>query len=80
MGAAMRIASSTLPADFARPGKEVRAIEAAGADVITFHPEASRHVGRTLGMVREYGCRAGRGWRLWRQALARQKTTTGDRR
>ena len=32
---------------------------AAGADIITFHPEASRHVDRTLGMIRECGCRAG---------------------
>ena len=32
---------------------------AAGADLITFHPEASRHVDRTLGMIRECGCRAG---------------------
>jgi ribulose-phosphate 3-epimerase len=32
---------------------------AAGANIITFHPEASRHVDRTLGMIRECGCRAG---------------------
>ncbi len=32
---------------------------AAGADIITFHPEASRHVDRTLGMIRDCGCRAG---------------------
>ena len=32
---------------------------AAGADIITFHPEASRHADRTLGMIRECGCRAG---------------------
>lgn len=31
----------------------------AGADLITFHPEASRHVDRTLGMIREHGCKAG---------------------
>ncbi|VCU72562.1 Ribulose-phosphate 3-epimerase [Pigmentiphaga humi] len=31
----------------------------AGADVITFHPEASRHVDRTLGLIREHGCQAG---------------------
>ncbi|MCL2076605.1 MAG: ribulose-phosphate 3-epimerase [Betaproteobacteria bacterium] len=31
----------------------------AGANVITFHPEASRHVDRTLAMIREHGCKAG---------------------
>jgi ribulose-phosphate 3-epimerase len=114
MGAPIRIAPSILSADFARLGEQVRAIEAAGADLvhvdvmdnhyvpnltigplvcqairphvtipldvhlmaepvdalippfaaagadlITFHPEASRHVDRTLGMIRECGCRAG---------------------
>ena len=114
MGAPIRIAPSILSADFARLGEQVRAIEAAGADlvhvdvmdnhyvpnltigplvcqairphatipldvhlmaepvdaliplfaaagadIITFHPEASRHVDRTLGMIRECGCRAG---------------------
>jgi len=31
----------------------------AGANVITFHPEASRHVDRTLAMIRDHGCKAG---------------------
>ncbi len=31
----------------------------AGANIITFHPEASRHVDRTLGLIREHGCKAG---------------------
>lgn len=31
----------------------------AGADYISFHPEASRHVHRTLALVRDQGCRAG---------------------
>lgn len=32
---------------------------AAGATYITFHPEASEHVDRTLGLIREQGCKAG---------------------
>jgi ribulose-phosphate 3-epimerase len=31
----------------------------AGASIITFHPEASEHVDRTLGLIRENGCQAG---------------------
>ena len=31
----------------------------AGADIISFHPEASDHVDRTLGLIREQGCKAG---------------------
>ena len=31
----------------------------AGASYITFHPEASEHVDRTLGMIRELGCKSG---------------------
>lgn len=31
----------------------------AGATYITFHPEASRHVHRTIGLIRESGCKAG---------------------
>jgi ribulose-phosphate 3-epimerase len=31
----------------------------AGANVITFHPEASRHVDRTLALIRDQGCQAG---------------------
>ncbi len=31
----------------------------AGADIITFHPEASRHVDRTLSLIRDHGCKAG---------------------
>ncbi len=32
---------------------------AAGASYITFHPEASDHVDRTLQLIREQGCKAG---------------------
>lgn len=31
----------------------------AGADIITFHPEASAHVDRTLQLIRDQGCKAG---------------------
>ena len=31
----------------------------AGANVITFHPEASEHIDRTLALIRESGCQAG---------------------
>ena len=109
-----RIAPSILSADFARLGEEVRAIEAAGADlvhfdvmdnhyvpnlsvgplvcaairphtklpidvhlmvkpvdglvaqfakaganIISFHPEASEHVDRTVALIREHGCKPG---------------------
>ena len=111
---AFRIAPSILSADFARLGDEVRAVEAAGADllhfdvmdnhyvpnltvgplvcaalkphtrmpidvhlmvkpvdriipefakagasIISFHPEASEHVDRTISLIREQGCKAG---------------------
>ncbi len=111
---ATRIAPSILSADFARLGEEVRAVEAAGADllhfdvmdnhyvpnltvgplvcaalrphtkmpidvhlmvkpvdriipefakagasIISFHPEASEHVDRTIGLIKEQGCKAG---------------------
>jgi ribulose-phosphate 3-epimerase len=111
---ALRIAPSILSADFARLGEEVRAVEAAGADlvhfdvmdnhyvpnlsvgplvcaalkphcklpldvhlmvrpvdrlvadfakagasIISFHPEASEHVDRTIALIKENGCKAG---------------------
>jgi len=31
----------------------------AGASLISFHPEASEHVDRTLGVIRDAGCQAG---------------------
>jgi ribulose-phosphate 3-epimerase len=37
----------------------VPAFAKAGADIISFHPDASRHVDRTLALIRDHGCRAG---------------------
>jgi ribulose-phosphate 3-epimerase len=109
-----RIAPSILSADFARLGEEVRAVIAAGADlihfdvmdnhyvpnltvgplvcaalrphasvpldvhlmvkpvdalvaqfakagagIISFHPEASEHIDRTIALIHEHGCKAG---------------------
>jgi ribulose-phosphate 3-epimerase len=31
----------------------------AGASIISFHPEASEHVDRTIALIKEQGCRAG---------------------
>jgi ribulose-phosphate 3-epimerase len=31
----------------------------AGASIISFHPEASAHVDRTIGLIKESGCKAG---------------------
>ncbi len=31
----------------------------AGASYITFHPEASEHIDRTLGLIKEQGCKTG---------------------
>lgn len=31
----------------------------AGANIISFHPEASEHIDRTIGLIKESGCQAG---------------------
>ena len=31
----------------------------AGASIITFHPEASEHVDRTIQLIKDHGCKAG---------------------
>ena len=53
------IAPSILAADFARLGEEVRRVDAAGADLITIHPEAGPHLHRGLQTIRALGKRAG---------------------
>ena len=37
----------------------IHAFAKAGANIITFPPEASRHIDRSLGLIKEYGCQAG---------------------
>jgi ribulose-phosphate 3-epimerase len=37
----------------------VEQFAAAGASLISFHPEASIHVDRTIGLIKESGCQAG---------------------
>jgi ribulose-phosphate 3-epimerase len=32
---------------------------AAGANIISFHPEASEHIDRTISLIKEHGCKAG---------------------
>jgi ribulose-phosphate 3-epimerase len=32
---------------------------AAGASLISFHPEATEHVDRTIGLIHDHGCKAG---------------------
>jgi len=31
----------------------------AGANIISFHPEATKHIDRTIGLIKEQGCKAG---------------------
>jgi ribulose-phosphate 3-epimerase len=42
-----------------RPERQIEEFAKAGADSITFHFEATPHVNRTLGAIRELGCLAG---------------------
>lgn len=37
----------------------IAAFADAGANIITFHPEASRHIDRSLSLIRDKGCQAG---------------------
>jgi ribulose-phosphate 3-epimerase len=37
----------------------ISSFAAAGADMITFHPEAARHVDRSLSLIKAAGCKAG---------------------
>ncbi len=54
---------ATVPIDVHLMVKPVDRIVAdfakAGADIVSFHPEASEHVDRTIGLIRESGCKAG---------------------
>ncbi len=37
----------------------IESFAAAGADIITFHPDASTHVDRSLALIKSLGCKAG---------------------
>lgn len=37
----------------------INAFAKAGADIITFHPEASKHIDRSLNLIKTAGCQAG---------------------
>ena len=54
---------ATIPIDVHLMVKPVDRIVAdfakAGAGIVSFHPEASEHVDRTIGLIRESGCKAG---------------------
>lgn len=61
--AALRTHGLTAPIDvhlMVRPvDRLVPDFAAAGATFITFHPEATEHVDRTIALIREHGCRPG---------------------
>jgi ribulose-phosphate 3-epimerase len=54
---------ATIPIDVHLMVKPVDPIVAefakAGAGIVSFHPEASEHVDRTIGLIRDSGCKAG---------------------
>ncbi|MBK4716074.1 MULTISPECIES: ribulose-phosphate 3-epimerase [Tenebrionibacter/Tenebrionicola group] len=60
---ALRDYGITAPVDVHLMVKPVDSIipdfAAAGASIITFHPEASEHVDRSLQLIKEHGCKAG---------------------
>ncbi|HLY52358.1 MAG TPA: ribulose-phosphate 3-epimerase [Steroidobacteraceae bacterium] len=60
---ALRKAGITAPIDvhlMVRPvDRIVPDFAAAGATFITFHPEATEHIDRTIALIREHGCRPG---------------------
>lgn len=60
---ALREHGVTAPIDvhlMARPvDRLVHDFAAAGATYISFHPEATEHVDRTIGLIRELGCKPG---------------------
>lgn len=37
----------------------IEAFAKAGADIITFHPEATQHIDRSLALIKDYGLKAG---------------------
>lgn len=37
----------------------IQSFAKAGADIITFHPEASKHIDRSLSLIKDAGCQAG---------------------
>jgi ribulose-phosphate 3-epimerase len=60
---AVRADGSKIPLDvhlMVQPVDELaQAFAKAGADLISFHPDASTHVDRTLQLIRSLGCKAG---------------------
>ena len=53
------IAPSILSADFAHLADEIKRVEDAGADIITFHLEAAKHAHRIIQEIHAADCKAG---------------------